>query len=140
MNKFPYQLGNILLIVMLLSFMSCIKENEGKFHTVINGHILDYYTLEPIPNVFVSIKDGLAATGFIIIDPMATNLSDTAYTDQNGAFQVELHDHSYNVILGIYVDGYLLERYFLEDNSQWHSFPPGVYPNYTIRLKPIDHE
>jgi hypothetical protein len=139
-NHFIYQLKGYMIILLLLSFSSCSKEKKGPNNTSIYGKVLDYYTLEPISDVQVIMNDGLAATGFIILDPMSTNLTDTALTDKNGFFYVELNNHYYNAILGLEKDGYLSYKYILDDYHTPHSFPAGVYPNYDIRLKPIEDE
>jgi len=134
------QLLSRALLIFLIGAISCTKEREGKNYTAIYGKVLDYYTLEPIPDVQVFMKDGLAATGFIILDPMATNIIDTAYTDKNGFFFVELNDHYYNANIGVVSESYNSYQYYIEDNCKNHSFAPGIYPDYTIRLKPREDE
>ena len=139
-NQFIYQFKSFMIILLLISFSSCSKEKKGPNNTAIYGKVFDYYTLEPIPDVQIIMKDGLAATGFIILDPMATNITDTAYTDDNGYYYIELKDHYYEATLGLVKDGYSSYKYIIDDYHIPHSFPSGIYPDYIIRLKPIEDE
>lgn len=131
---------SVILIVFLFGILSCSKEKKGEHYTAIYGKILDYNTLEPITGVYIIMKDGFAGGAGFYGDPLATGLTATAYTDHNGQFFIELKDHSYNATLGVEKDGYLSYKYIIDDYHVPHSFPSGIYPDYVIRLKPVNDE
>ena len=128
-----------MLISSVILFGSCSKEKKGKNNTIIYGKVLDYYTLEPIPDVQVIMQDGFRA-GSLFGAPFATDLTDTDVTDKNGEFFVELKNHYYSALMGAFKDGYMGDNYFIEDHHESHFFEPGIYPDYIIRLKPIEDE
>ena len=139
-NQFIYQLKSFMIILLLLSFSSCSKEKKGSNNTAIYGKVIDYYTLEPIPDVQIIMKDGFGGTGGLFGAPFATDLTDTDVTDEDGEFFVELKNHNYSALMGAFKDGYKGDNYFIEDHHKSHFFEPGIYPDYKIRLKPLEDE
>lgn len=139
-NHIIYQLKGYMIILLILSFSSCSKEKKGPNNTAIYGKVLDYYTLEPISDVQVIMKDGFGGTGGLFGAPFATDLTDTDVTDENGDFFVELKNHYYSALMGAFKDGYMGDNYFIEDYNKSHFFEPGIYPDYIIRLKPKEDE
>jgi hypothetical protein len=127
---------SIILIIFFIGFISCTKEKKGKNYTAVYGEVLDYYTLEPISNVQINIHDGFLPTIYTGV----SNISSTTYSDANGYYFIELENHLYDANFGVNKEGYNLNYFFFDEYNKSHSFPPGIYPNYTIRLKPLEDE
>jgi len=135
-NQYVFQIISFIFILFLITLSSCSKEKKGPNNTAIYGKVLDYYTLEPIPDVQIIMKDGFGATFYTGV----SNLISITYSDDNGYYYIELKDHYYEATLGLVKDGYSSYKYIIDDYHIPQSFPAGIYPDYVIRLKPIENE
>lgn len=123
-----------LFLVLLVA--SCSKD-KAKYHTLVQGIVLDYETNEPITNVKVTLLDGdiYFDIGFYTNNGIYSDLVDSTYTDNNGRFRVELKQHITRARLGIVKDGYG-DYYPIDDFSPEVGFiEPGIYENFAAKLK-----
>ncbi len=83
------QIYKIILPTVLAGLLGCARDDE--FTTHVSGKVVNRFTQEPIPDVYVLLKDGIGASGVIIIDSeTASDKRSETYTDANGAFSLEL--------------------------------------------------
>jgi hypothetical protein len=129
------------LFLLVLLVASCSKD-KAKYHTLVEGIVLDYETNEPITNVKVTLRDGdiYFDIGFYTNNGTYSDLKDTTYTDKNGRFRVELKKHITRARLGIVKDGYT-GYYPIDDFSPEVGFiEPGIYESFVAKLKKRENE
>lgn len=126
-----------ILFLLVLLVVGCSKD-KGDYYTAVYGQVLDYDTGEPIPVVLVILQDGFNS-GYDIY-PMSTSLIDTAYTDINGRFFVEIKNHFFNAYISSKKMNY--SSFYTSDGYQpiLGGLEPGIYPDFIIRKKRNDND
>ena len=120
------------LPIILAGLLGCMRDEE--FTTRVSGKVVNRFTQEPIEGAYVYLKDGVGASGVVIIDSeTSSDKRSEMYTDANGEFSLELTGE-YSVYLGVGKENY---REFEADGAGIKSYGRngGSFENQIIELE-----
>jgi hypothetical protein len=87
-----------ILLITLISF-SCGKKKSQT--TIVSGKVINFGSRAPVEGVLVILQDGVdASNGSVIDGKTSSDKKNTAYTNSNGEFRVELKGE-YQPFLGL---------------------------------------
>jgi len=76
----------LLYFILILFLLNSCKKKEGERYTSIDGHVMDFYSNEPLSNIGLIIEE----CEIILIGPTICTILDTLYSDNSGFFHYVL--------------------------------------------------
>jgi hypothetical protein len=102
---------------------SCHK----KYHTTVQGQVINYGSRKPIADVKVFLQDGIGTSGSIVDGKTMGSGYAEVYTDSLGKFNISL-EGEYEAFLGYMKDGYS------SATDMMHSYPDGKTNNEILKM------